>query len=57
VDSVSEAMAAAIEVGAVEHTAATEVGDSIVTGSVLTATGSIVGFIHNPHFALPGTAG
>jgi catechol 2,3-dioxygenase-like lactoylglutathione lyase family enzyme len=53
VNSVSEAMAAAIAIGAVEHTAATEVGDSIVTGTVLTATGSIVGFIYNPHFTLP----
>ena len=51
VDSVPDAMAAAVEVGAVEHTAAAEVGDGIVTGTVLTATGSIVGFIHNPHFA------
>jgi catechol 2,3-dioxygenase-like lactoylglutathione lyase family enzyme len=52
VESVPEAMAAAIAVGAVEHTAASEVGDSIVTGTVLTATGSIVGFIYNPHFTV-----
>jgi catechol 2,3-dioxygenase-like lactoylglutathione lyase family enzyme len=51
VDSVAEAMAAAVEVGAVEHAAAAEVGDGIVTGTVLTATGSIVGFIRNPYFA------
>lgn len=50
VESVPDAMAAAIRLGAVEHTGATEVGDSIVTGSVLTAVGSIVGFIYNPHF-------
>ena len=37
VDSVQEAMDAAIAVGAVEHTAATEVGEGIVTGSVLNA--------------------
>ena len=53
VDSVQEAMDAAIAVGAVEHTAASDVGDGIVTGSVLTATGNVVGFIHNPHFRLP----
>ena len=54
VDSVQDAMDAAIAVGAVEHTAATDVGDGIITGSVLTATGSIVGFIRNPSFRLPG---
>lgn len=52
VESVQDAMDAAIGVGAVEHTAATEVGDGIVTGSVLTATGNVVGFIRNPHFRL-----
>lgn len=52
VQSVPDAMAEAMAVGAVEHTAATEVGDGIVTGSVLTGHGSIVGFIHNPHFQL-----
>ncbi|MDQ1721158.1 MAG: hypothetical protein QOI26_892 [Pseudonocardiales bacterium] len=51
--SVQEAMDAAIVVGAVEHSAATEVGEGIVTGSVLTATGNVVGFIYNPHFRLP----
>ena len=50
VESVPDAMAAAISLGAVEYTAATEVGDSIVTGSVLTTAGSIIGFIYNPHF-------
>ncbi len=53
VESVQDAMDAAIEVGAMEHTAATEVGEGIVTGSVLTTLGSVVGFIHNPHFHLP----
>jgi catechol 2,3-dioxygenase-like lactoylglutathione lyase family enzyme len=50
VESVPEAMAAAIAVGAVEHTAAADVGEGIVTGSVLTSNGSIVGFIKNPNF-------
>lgn len=53
VESVQEAMDAAVAVGAVEHAAATEVGDGIITGSVLTAAGNVVGFIHNPHFQLP----
>ncbi|MDQ1744458.1 MAG: hypothetical protein QOE23_2797 [Pseudonocardiales bacterium] len=53
VESVRDAMDAAIAVGAVEHTAATEVGEGIVTGSVLTATGNVVGFIRNPNFRLP----
>lgn len=53
VESVQDAMDAAIALGAVEHTAAAEVGEGIVTGSVLTATGSIVGFIRNPKFRLP----
>jgi catechol 2,3-dioxygenase-like lactoylglutathione lyase family enzyme len=54
VDSVRQAMEESIALGAVEHAAATEVGDGIVTGSVLTATGNVVGFIRNPHFRLPG---
>jgi catechol 2,3-dioxygenase-like lactoylglutathione lyase family enzyme len=53
VESVQDAMDAAIAVGAVEHTAATEVGEGIVTGSVLTASGNVVGFIRNPNFRLP----
>jgi catechol 2,3-dioxygenase-like lactoylglutathione lyase family enzyme len=53
VESVQEAMEAAVAVGAVEHTAASDVGEGIVTGSVLTATGNVVGFIRNPHFRLP----
>lgn len=48
--SVPDAMAAAADAGAVEHIAATDVGDGIVTGSVLNPNGSIVGFIMNPHF-------
>jgi hypothetical protein len=51
---VQDAMDAAIALGAVEHAAASAVGDGIVTGSVLTATGNVVGFIRNPHFRLPG---
>jgi len=53
VDDVAEAMAAAIASGVTEHTEATELGDGIVTGNVRTPDGSVVGFIHNPHFRLP----
>src|ERR1700712_1837319 len=47
VESVPEAMEAAIAVGAVEHTAASDVGDGIVTGSGLESTGNIGGVISN----------
>jgi hypothetical protein len=50
VDDVRAAMARAIERGAVEHGPATDVGDGIVTGSVRTPGGPILGFIYNPHF-------
>jgi catechol 2,3-dioxygenase-like lactoylglutathione lyase family enzyme len=50
VDDVAAAMAQAIELGAVEHAPATEVGDGIVTGSVRAPDGAILGLIYNPHF-------
>jgi predicted enzyme related to lactoylglutathione lyase len=50
VDDVAAAMAKAIELGAVEHGPATEVGEGIVTGSVRTPDGAILGLIYNPHF-------
>jgi catechol 2,3-dioxygenase-like lactoylglutathione lyase family enzyme len=50
VDDVAAAMAQAVALGAVEHGAATDVGDGIVTGSVRTPGGAILGFIYNPHF-------
>ena len=53
VDDVPDAMAAAIAQGAIEHGPATNVGGEIVTGTVRTDTGSIVGFIFNPEFRLP----
>jgi hypothetical protein len=43
-------MAEAIGKGAVEHAPATEVGEGIVTGSVTTPGGAILGLIYNPHF-------
>jgi predicted enzyme related to lactoylglutathione lyase len=50
VDDCAAAMDAAIALGATVHTAATEVGEGIVTGTVTTPQGSVVGFIVNPHF-------
>ena len=52
VDDVSAVVNASIATGATEHSPATEVGDGIVTGSIRTPQGSIVGFIYNPHFRL-----
>jgi catechol 2,3-dioxygenase-like lactoylglutathione lyase family enzyme len=53
VEDCAAAMEAAVALGASLHTAATEVGDGIVTGTVRSPQGSIVGFIDNPHFQLP----
>jgi predicted enzyme related to lactoylglutathione lyase len=50
VDDVGAAMAQAIGLGAAAHGPATEVGDGIVTGSVRTPNGAILGLIYNPHF-------
>jgi catechol 2,3-dioxygenase-like lactoylglutathione lyase family enzyme len=55
VDDVAAAMAEAIENGAVEHVAASEVGEGIVTGSVTTPGGAILGLIYNPHFTVTPT--
>jgi catechol 2,3-dioxygenase-like lactoylglutathione lyase family enzyme len=46
VAAVEEAMAA----GATEHVPASEVGDGIVTATVRTPSGAILGLIYNPHF-------
>ncbi len=51
VGDVKAAMDGAIAQGATEHVAASEVGDGIVTGSVRSPQGAIVGFIYNPHFS------
>ena len=52
VDDVTGAVREAIDAGANEHTPVTDVGDGIITASVVTPDGSIVGFIVNPHFKL-----
>jgi predicted enzyme related to lactoylglutathione lyase len=50
VDDCEAAVAAAVAAGATVHSAAAEVGDGIVTGSVRTPDGQILGLIKNPHF-------
>ena len=53
VDDAEAAVAAAVAAGATVHTPATEVGDGIVTATVRTPDGAILGLIKNPHFVLP----
>src|ERR1700712_2962687 len=50
VTDVPAAVADAIAQGATEHTPPAEVGDGIVTATVRTPQGAIVGFIVNPNF-------
>ena len=50
VEDVPAAVAAAIAHGATEHTPAAEVGEGIVTATVRTPSGAILGLIYNPHF-------
>jgi len=50
VDDVTEAVRAAVASGATEHTPAREVGDGIVTATVRTPQGAVLGLIFNPHF-------
>ena len=50
VPDVTAAVAAAVAGGAKEHVPESEVGDEIVTATVRTPDGTIVGFIYNPHF-------
>ena len=52
VSDVPAAIDAAVAVGSSVHTEPSEVGEGIVTGSIRTPDGSIVGFILNPHFTL-----
>ncbi len=50
VDDVAAAVAHALAAGATVHVPPAEVGDDIVTATVTTPDGAIVGFIYNPHF-------
>lgn len=52
VADVAVAMDVALASGATGHSPASDVGEGIVTGSVRTPDGSVLGFIHNPHFKL-----
>lgn len=50
VEDCQAAVDAALELGATVHVAAAEVGEGIVTATVRSPDGAIVGFIRNPHF-------
>ena len=50
VEDVAIAVQTALDAGATVHSPASEVGGGIVTATVTTPQGSIVGFIFNPHF-------
>ena len=52
VADVVAAVEAAIADGATEHTPIAEVGEGIVTATVRTPAGAILGLIYNPHFTL-----
>jgi predicted enzyme related to lactoylglutathione lyase len=52
VPDVAEAVAMALASGSTEHTPVTDVGDGIVTATVRTPDGSILGLIYNPNFSL-----
>jgi catechol 2,3-dioxygenase-like lactoylglutathione lyase family enzyme len=51
VGDVPAAVAEAVAAGATEHVPAAEVGEGIVTATVRTPDGNVLGFIDNPHFA------
>lgn len=50
VDDVGAAVQDAIARGSVEHSPVSDVGDGIVTATVRTPAGTVLGLIHNPHF-------
>ena len=52
VPDVPQAVATAIAAGSSEHTPVADVGDGIVTATLRTPTGSILGLIYNPNFTL-----
>jgi predicted enzyme related to lactoylglutathione lyase len=52
VDDVAAAVQEAIAAGSVEHTPVSDVGEGIVTATVRTPAGTVLGLIHNPHFSL-----
>ena len=56
VDDVAAAVAAAVAGGATVHVPASEVGEGIVTATVRTPQGAILGLIYNPHFVAVSAA-
>jgi hypothetical protein len=52
VDDVAASVQASIASGCEEHTPVADVGDDIVTATVRTPAGTILGLIHNPHFRI-----
>ena len=52
VDDVARAVEEAVAHGATVLSPATDVGDGIVTATLRTPSGSVVGFIFHPHFTL-----
>ena len=50
VADVASAVETAMEEGATGHAPVADVGGGIVTATVRTPSGPILGFIHNPHF-------
>lgn len=54
VEDVPAAVAGAISDGATEHAPVADVGEGILTATVRTPPGAILGFIYNPHFTITG---
>ncbi len=52
VTDVTAAVAEAIAAGATEHSPIADVGEGIITATIRTPTGSILGLIFNPNFSL-----
>lgn len=52
VDDMQTAFDAALEAGASIHEAPSDVGDGIITGSVISPQGTVIGFLFNPHAAV-----
>jgi catechol 2,3-dioxygenase-like lactoylglutathione lyase family enzyme len=52
VENVAQTVREAVAAGAVALAPVSDVGDGIMTATVQTPSGSVVGFIFNPHFTL-----
>jgi predicted enzyme related to lactoylglutathione lyase len=52
VSDAAQAVASALEAGSTEHTPVADVGDGIVTATVRTPGGNILGLIFNPNFSM-----